>query len=423
MAAPSTAILDDFNRANEGPPPSSSWTAGLGTNALVVLSNQCANGSGQSGGALWGTATTADCEVYATAAVVPSAGSDEISLWARYVDSSSHYRVRWLADDVLYLWHLTTELGTYSIPSASNGDKIALQCIGAAISVWYKPSAGAWAEVISVTNASTTEAGDIGLSAYDTNVRMDDFGGGSLCEEITSASISGDDCAEVDGSETYVASVLPATATATDWTWSSDGLQSGQGTTTAVYLWETGGEKTVTCTVTNDCSDDFVGTKAVSVGTGSIREDIYAIVSAITSPSPGNVYDYFRWAVLYPDFLDKFKVTIGGENVIRACMVEAGTFTSERLQFHSTGKTGSIRPRLFYIHAYLTWNDADETEKTAEALGVAIADALDNSDVLHGACFYYHAEPAQLVSYEARMFGNVLCHYVRIQQTVTEYVE
>jgi hypothetical protein len=37
MAFPSTPILDDFNRSNEGPPPSSNWTSIY--NGHVVASN------------------------------------------------------------------------------------------------------------------------------------------------------------------------------------------------------------------------------------------------------------------------------------------------------------------------------------------------------------------------------------------------
>ena len=71
------------------------------------------------------------------------------------------------------------------------------------------------------------------------------------------------------------------------------------------------------------------------------------------------------------------------------CEVECGTFTAERLQFHESGQTGTIRDWTFYVHAYLTWNDEDESEKTAEALAEAIGNALDDSDVLHTSCFYW----------------------------------
>ena len=43
MAFPTTGLLDDFNRADEGPPPSASWSISYGGphGELKVSSNQC----------------------------------------------------------------------------------------------------------------------------------------------------------------------------------------------------------------------------------------------------------------------------------------------------------------------------------------------------------------------------------------------
>jgi hypothetical protein len=65
---PTTGILDDFNRADAGPPPSASWTTPAGETGLVVSGNQCESDAGGPGWGAWNTiASGADCEVYATA--------------------------------------------------------------------------------------------------------------------------------------------------------------------------------------------------------------------------------------------------------------------------------------------------------------------------------------------------------------------
>jgi hypothetical protein len=73
MTFPTTPILDDFNRANEGPPPSANWSAyhaswGFG-DGLEVVSNQCKGNSYNLCGDWWSVETFgSDCEVYVTIA-------------------------------------------------------------------------------------------------------------------------------------------------------------------------------------------------------------------------------------------------------------------------------------------------------------------------------------------------------------------
>lgn len=240
---------------------------------------------------------------------------------------------------------------------------------------------------------------------------------------VAGVSVSEEACGEVDTDYTFTATITPTDATApVTYVWSSDGLQSGQGTAAAVYDWSTPGIKTVEVSAENAYGGPFTASTTINVSAGSIRADIYEIVSAVSAPDPGQVHDYKRWAATYPKTLALFKSDIGGSDYIRGCDVEAGPFTEEWLEFHSTGMTGILRTWTFYVNGYLTWNDADESEKTAEALADAVGDALDDSLVLHSSCHYYHAGPAQLVNYEPRLFGGILIHYFRIQQNVTEYL-
>lgn len=76
------------------------------------------------------------------------------------------------------------------------------------------------------------------------------------CVQIASVSLSsgGKRSEKANTNITFTATTTPSYPSPTVvYLWSSDGLQSGQGTATAVYKWSTVGTKTVTITVTNDC--------------------------------------------------------------------------------------------------------------------------------------------------------------------------
>ena len=249
---------------------------------------------------------------------------------------------------------------------------------------------------------------------------FDDFGGGAY-NALTGVVLSGPCGGKVTESLTYTATITPSNATEVVYLWSADGLQSGQGTTTAIYNWNTAGIKTVTITATDGGGVVKTDTREeVYVSAATIREDIYNIVNAVADT--GNVYSYGRWAVLRPDFLSLFKVTIDSVAQIRGFFIEAGTFSEERSDFRETGASGLWRTWQFHIHGYLSWNDALTTEKTMATLVESVANALDNSDLLHANCAYYNADPVQLIVYEPRMWGNELCHYVHLLQAVTEWI-
>lgn len=89
------------------------------------------------------------------------------------------------------------------------------------------------------------------------NINAFYFGTPLLCTALTSATVtenaanSGLACEDQDFTVTY----LPVGATAPiTYTWSSDGLVSGQGTAAATYNWTETCNHTVTCTVSNACS-------------------------------------------------------------------------------------------------------------------------------------------------------------------------
>ena len=56
MAFPNTPVLDNFNRANEGPPPSANWVGWImAASNLIVYTNVCACNVAGNGDAGWDT--------------------------------------------------------------------------------------------------------------------------------------------------------------------------------------------------------------------------------------------------------------------------------------------------------------------------------------------------------------------------------
>jgi hypothetical protein len=187
---PVNGILDNFNRANEGPPPSASWSGPLfPTNGgLTVASNECkANGDPSSG--YLNTTYGPDCEVYCTASVNFAIAGIEICLRISNPNASSitGYLLRcrpWQAteftiyriDDSTTL----TSLATFD-QAMSVGDSLGLKMVGSTLTAYFKPSAGSWTSLGTANDSTFTGAGKLGIRILDdANATVDDFGGGTI---------------------------------------------------------------------------------------------------------------------------------------------------------------------------------------------------------------------------------------------------
>lgn len=194
---PTTGVLDNANRAAEGPPPSASWGAPIysGQSGLVVSANQLAASAVGWKDSYWSaTVFGADQEVFATIATSP-AGENAIFLHFRLQTSGlgtspNGYVARFgpgspdwtLSLAVLQAGALTT-LGTFVTVPATNfaaGVAIGAEAIGSTLRALYKPAAGSWTEALSRTDTTWTGAGRVGAEINDTTIRLDDFGGGNV---------------------------------------------------------------------------------------------------------------------------------------------------------------------------------------------------------------------------------------------------
>jgi hypothetical protein len=187
---PGTPILDDFNRADEGPPPSANWTYPLipADGGLEVIGNELGS-SVQTASVYWNSPAGPDSEVYVTVHVPPSTANTEptIELYARATDVGAAvdgYAVQWYYDGID--WRLI--MGRYDdgawIPldmtvMALEADReIGMSLIGPEITVYVD----GWQQ-LSATDATYDAAGYLGVRLanqdVDQGARLDDFGGGS----------------------------------------------------------------------------------------------------------------------------------------------------------------------------------------------------------------------------------------------------
>ena len=185
----STPLLDNFNRPDEGPPPSDAWISPLpgwlinGSEWywIKVVGNQCVpNPAAQAGGGLWATPFGVDQQVYASIVSVPYVG---ISLLARVQDANDYfngasyqlYANNWGLD--LYHNNPYAFLGHWASYNYFHvGDRFGLSCIGDSIRAFIDSGSG-WFEAISVTNSLNMNPGYIGA---DLRKAMDNFGGGEV---------------------------------------------------------------------------------------------------------------------------------------------------------------------------------------------------------------------------------------------------
>jgi len=197
---PTKGILDDFNRGNEGPPPSENWatpTGPVGMGGLKVDTNQCVisdlNDIGH-GSALWtDSAFGPNCETYVTGVVVPNDDAKYIKLYLRMTTTDystmDGYAVSFVYNSVQSVCQIfridnggSTKLGDDINITLSDGDKVGADITGVDPSTItaYQNTGGGWFELGSREDSDHDDAGYIGLAANDlVTTVMDDFGGGS----------------------------------------------------------------------------------------------------------------------------------------------------------------------------------------------------------------------------------------------------
>jgi hypothetical protein len=189
---PTTPILDNFNRANEGPPPSANWTSFHTFIAGKVSSNTCIV-NGASTAQYWNPKVfIPDEEVYMKISTKPANGNVArlcLRIQGANLATEDGYQLHFAADagtDIITIRKVSS--GTSSVlltispaQEVSSGDSLGFSAVGSTLTAWYKSGSGAWVSLGSTTDSSFPSGGYIGMYLpNDAAVVIDDFGGGEV---------------------------------------------------------------------------------------------------------------------------------------------------------------------------------------------------------------------------------------------------
>lgn len=194
MAFPLTPILDDFNRADIGPPPSASWlsTNPDGGSAFAVhkvVSNQLSPNAAASW-SCWNTTYGPDCEVYADVPTLGTLGNTHQLYLRMTPDTVSRDGYTFvlkstsstLADFAISRVDNTVETtigATVTGIAFAAGDAFGGSAIGNILTLWARRS-GVWSPILDRYDATYTAAGKLDVFSPDATIRLDNFGGGTL---------------------------------------------------------------------------------------------------------------------------------------------------------------------------------------------------------------------------------------------------
>ena len=151
------------------------------------------------------------------------------------------------------------------------------------------------------------------------------------------------------------------------------------------------------------------------------RAHLKAIIDSVDDI--GQTHDHAYWAMHRTDFINAFKTTIDGSDVVRGWTMECGAIASEEMVWEKNSDYLNtavvLRNYRWTIRGFLGMSD--DSEKDAAALAEAVANALDLDDDLHDQDTYYgETPPCSIDIMELRFFSGVLCHYIEISQQIRE---
>ena len=197
MAFPTTAVLDDFTRANNAD-LGTNWTVLSTYGTLNVISNTAGPSTTAARGEYWNVGNFGpDCEVYFTISTMVTNNGNNFDLMLRVTTESG----AWDGYDTEMTWSsagtdqvgiyradngVLTQLGASIGQNFATGEKIGLEAIGSTIAV-YRFASAAWSQLGTRTDATYNTAGKIAFFCDHSSGRMDDFGGGTVVVAAGSA--------------------------------------------------------------------------------------------------------------------------------------------------------------------------------------------------------------------------------------------
>jgi hypothetical protein len=148
----------------------------------------------------------------------------------------------------------------------------------------------------------------------------------------------------------------------------------------------------------------------------TIRTAVYNAVNGVTDV--GQVYDYQRWASDYSKLLNLFKTTISNNRVIRGWTVTSEGFTSEAVTLKLNQRVYRVKVRGFF-----GLDDGNASEKTAANMTETVISAIDAALNSSSADPRIADAGTEWTTFEPRLFGDVLCHYIELTVNVATFKE
>lgn len=177
---PSVTLLDNFNRADVGPPPSASWTTAFGTTGLKVLSNQLAAGAAGFQLSYWNAATFG-ADVHVTFDLPTIANGKAFESWLFHgLSPTNGYLISFYGPSTLsidkFVAGVQSSIGSSTATTFASGDSIGWSIEGSTITIYRLPSGSStWASALSVTDSTFagTTGRNLGFTLQDTTNRID----------------------------------------------------------------------------------------------------------------------------------------------------------------------------------------------------------------------------------------------------------
>ena len=187
---PTTPVLDTFNRTDENPLTTTTWTATVfAGDVTLAISSNVAAGTGTDNGNYWNVKTFQNCEVYTTITTKAGNGAGPQLYWRTVqhgagLDGYVMTQRTAAGTDTLQVLRIdnssVTQLGATISQEITNGDSIGVRMIGPTIEVWYRSGSGAWTLLTTRSDTTYTAAGNIAAGGNGTVWRIDNFGGGNF---------------------------------------------------------------------------------------------------------------------------------------------------------------------------------------------------------------------------------------------------
>ncbi len=192
-AFPTTPLLDNFDRSNEGP-IGGNWStpvtqvgfgaqAALSSNGIISQNTPPATVS-----AYWDIETFLNSEAWIECDADLEA-TESFVVYARLKDVGTvnwdGYQVALVFDGSFTIARRDNAVSTLlasTTVTASVGDYIGIRCVGSVIQAWHRPvGTGVWVHVLSATDSTYPDAGYIGFGMFTTDLttKLDNFGGGT----------------------------------------------------------------------------------------------------------------------------------------------------------------------------------------------------------------------------------------------------